>query len=89
MRISNLVPIQLFERTGGVSLSYLQSVTRRLVLGIEGTAQVGQAVNSSLAFVGKYSTDDAIFNGNVSMNGNVQLSYFQKVHFEITYSPDG
>eukprot|EP00160_Parvularia_atlantis_P018052 Unigene6480_Nuclearia_a/m.19950 Unigene6480_Nuclearia_a/g.19950 ORF Unigene6480_Nuclearia_a/g.19950 Unigene6480_Nuclearia_a/m.19950 type:complete len:301 (-) Unigene6480_Nuclearia_a:27-929(-) len=85
-----LINPNLFEGTGVCTLSYLQSVTRRLVLGVEGTASLGpqRAINSSLAFVARLSTDNAVVNVNATTNGNLQLSYYQKVNEQISIASE-
>lgn len=68
--------------TGMFIGSYLQSVTPRLALGLEGVLQRpggGQGPEAALSYAGKYKGDDWIASAQFLTQGGLQLSYWKKL----------
>lgn len=68
--------------TGMFIASYLQSVTPRLALGLEGVLQRpggGQGPEAALSYAGKYKGDDWIASAQFLTQGGLQLSYWKRL----------
>ncbi|EME47304.1 hypothetical protein DOTSEDRAFT_69285 [Dothistroma septosporum NZE10] len=68
--------------TGMFIGSYLQSVTPRLALGLEGVLQRpggGQGPEAALSYAGKYKGDDWIASAQLLTQGGLQLSYWKRL----------
>ena len=75
---------QVLDGAGVLSASYLQSLSRRLVLGSELTVQRDRQgrVGSGLTFATRYSGADYMLTANVTTNGGLLATYFQRVRLQ-------
>ena len=70
------------ELTGMFIGSYLQSITPRLSLGMEGVVQRpggGMGPEAAVSYAGRYKGDDWIASAQLLTQGGVQLSYWKKL----------
>lgn len=70
------------ELTGMFIGSYLQSVTPRLSLGLEGVWQKpggGMGPEAAVSYAGRYKGDDWIASAQLLTQGGLQLSYWRKL----------
>lgn len=70
------------ELTGMFIGSYLQSVTPRLSLGLEGVLQKpggGMGPEAAVSYAGRYKGDDWIGSAQLMPSGGLQLSYWKKL----------
>ncbi|KXT17267.1 hypothetical protein AC579_551 [Pseudocercospora musae] len=70
------------ELTGNFIGSYLQSITPRLSLGLEGVWQIpggGMGPEAALSYAGRYKGDDWIASAQLLTQGGLQLSYWRKL----------
>ncbi|KAF7195380.1 Mitochondrial import receptor subunit tom40 [Pseudocercospora fuligena] len=70
------------ELTGMFIGSYLQSITSRLSLGLEGVWQKpggGMGPEAALSYAGRYKGDDWIVSAQLLTQGGLQLSYWRKL----------
>lgn len=70
------------ELTGMFIGSYLQSVTPRLSLGLEGVWQKpggGMGPEAAVSYAGRYKGDDWIASAQLLTQGGLQLSYWKKL----------
>lgn len=70
------------ELTGMFIGSYLQSVTPRLSLGLEGVWQKpggGMGPDAAISYAGRYKGDDWIASAQLLTQGGLQLSYWRKL----------
>lgn len=70
------------ELTGMFIGSYLQSITPRLSLGMEGVVQrpgSGMGPEAAVSYAGRYRGDDWIASAQLLTQGGVQLSYWKKL----------
>jgi len=77
----------ILDRAGVFVFSYLQSVTRRLVLGVEAMTVFApgfRPATTGLTFVSRYADNNCVYTGNFTNTGGVQLSYYQKVSDSIS-----
>jgi mitochondrial import receptor subunit TOM40 len=70
------------ELTGMFILSYLQSVTPRLSLGMESVLQrpgSGMGPEAAVSYAGRYKGDDWTASAQLLTQGSVQLSYWRQL----------
>ncbi|EME85455.1 uncharacterized protein MYCFIDRAFT_65012 [Pseudocercospora fijiensis CIRAD86] len=70
------------ELTGTFIASYLQSITPRLALGLEGVLQKpggGMGPDAALSYAGRYKADDWIASAQFLTQGGLQLSYWRRL----------
>lgn len=71
--------------------SYLQSVTPRLSLGLEGVWQragAGQGPDVVLSYAGRYRGSDWILSGNLLAQGGVQTSFWKRLSDKVEAGVD-